>query len=163
MVIKRTSLLAVAAAALLLLGGCSAAAPAEQSDASVNEDAGANENSTDAEETTESVSEQSTADACLIVQTEFAKVSKAGTEIDPADNEAAMVKFTELSDSMKTAFAGVTNEEVAPAATAASGALDQYVAFLQGAVADPTQLSELGNEIAALQEGFAQAGAVCAG
>lgn len=136
MIIKRTPLAALAASALLLLAGCSGGgAPA---------------------------ADQSKADACDIVKTQFEEVSKAGSSMSSSDPEAAMTSFKSLATNVDDAFSSITNTEVAPAAAQASGALNDYVAFLEGVVADPSGVDGLGEQVQTLQQSFTDAAAVCA-
>ena len=79
-----------------------------------------------------------------------------------SDPEAAMTSFKSLATNVDDAFSSITNTEVAPAAAQASGALNDYVAFLEGVVADPSGVDGLGEQVQTLQQSFTDAAAVCA-
>lgn len=163
MIIKRTPFALVAASALLLLAGCSGGSTntAESSDDSMN-DGG----TTTTQETTAPAApagDQSKAEACEIVRTQFQEVSGAGSAMNTSDPQAAMAQFTQLASDVSTQFDTITNEEVAPAAQKASGALNDYAAFLETVVADPSKASGLSEQVSTLQTSFTEAATVCAG
>ena len=166
MIIKRTPFALVAASALLLLAGCSGGATntAESSDDSMT-DSG----TTTTQETTAPASpaapagDQSKADACDIVRTQFQEVSGAGSTVDSSDPQATLAAFKKLASDVGTQFDSITNAEVAPAAKKASGALNDYAAFLETVVADPSKASGLSGQVSTLQASFTEAATVCAG
>jgi len=166
MTISRTPFALIAASALLLLTGCSGGTSdtAESSDDSMT-DSG----TTTTQETTAPASpaaaagDQSKAEACDIIRTQFQEVSGAGSTVDSSDPQATLAAFKDLASEVGTQFASITNDEVAPAAQKASGALNDYAAFLETVIADPSKASGLGDQVSTLQTSFTEAATVCAG
>lgn len=166
MIIKRTPFALVAASALLLLAGCSGGASntAESSDNRTN-DGG----TTTTQETTAPAApaapagDQSKAEACDIVREQFQAVSGAGSTVDSSDPQATLTAFKQLASDVGTQFSSITNEEIAPAAQKASGALSNYAAYLETVVADPSKASGLSDQISTLQSSFTEAATACAG
>lgn len=165
MIKTRTSFALVAASALLLLTGCSGGGDSNAKEADTNDTAGTSEASSSAQASSAPApaGDQSKADACQIVQEQFQAVSQAGSSIDTSDPQATLTQFRELATQVDTEFGGITNEEVAPAAQKASGALNEYATFLEGLIADPNTASGLSDQVTALQESFTDAATVCTG
>ncbi|MFF7683321.1 hypothetical protein ACFZA2_11235 [Microbacterium sp. NPDC007973] len=166
MIIKRASFAAVAATALLLAGcsgGGSSDADSTAQESSAPSSVASSSAPTPSQASVAPAGDQSKQDACQIIITSFNDVTSASGDIDTSDPQAAVTRFKELASKVKGDFSQITNAEIAPAAQNATQTLDQYVAFLEGVMADPSKASGLGEQITALQESFTQAGTACAG
>jgi len=166
MITKRAPFALVAASALLLLAGCSGGGSntAESSD-----DSSADSGTTTTQETTApttpaaAAGDQSKAEACDIVREQFQAVSGAGSTVDSSDPQATLTAFKKLASDVGTQFSSITNEEIAAPAQKASGALNDYAAYLETVIADPSKASGLSDQISTLQASFTEAATACAG
>lgn len=166
MITKRAPFALVAASALLLLAGCSGGGSntAESSD-----DSSTDSGTTTTQETTApttpaaAAGDQSKAEACDIVREQFQAVSGAGSTVDSSDPQATLTAFKKLASDVGTQFSSITNEEIAAPAQKASGALNDYAAYLETVIADPSKASGLSDEISTLQASFTEAATACAG
>lgn len=108
---RRFAVLAIAAAAMLGLSACSGSPSAETGSTA--------DSGTAAEAPT---SDQSVADACVIVQTKLQEASTALSEIDitatTSDPQTTIDAFSETVDGIGDAAESVSNEEVKTATTA---------------------------------------------
>ncbi|MDR6691068.1 ABC-type glycerol-3-phosphate transport system substrate-binding protein [Microbacterium sp. 1154] len=166
MITKRVPFALVAASALLLLAGCSGGGSntAESSD-----DSSVDGGTTTTQETTApttpaaAAGDQSKAEACDIVREQFQAVSGAGSTVDSSDPQATLTAFKQLASDVGTQFSSITNEEIAAPAQKASGALNDYAAYLETVIADPSKASGLSDQISTLQASFTEAATACAG
>lgn len=151
-----------AASALLLLAGCSAGGGAETTTAA-SAAPSASTSAASSPDSAEAESGQSKADACQIVIASFSDVASTSQAMDTSDPQGTLAAFAALTQKVQGDFSRITNEEIAPAAQKAGAQLDEYSAFLEGFMADPTRASELGAQVTALQESFTEAGTACQG
>lgn len=166
MITKRVPFALVAASVLLLLAGCSGGGSntAESSD-----DSSVDGGTTTTQETTApttpaaAAGDQSKAEACDIVREQFQAVSGAGSTVDSSDPQATLTAFKQLASDVGTQFSSITNEEIAAPAQKASGALNDYAAYLETVIADPSKASGLSDQISTLQASFTEAATACAG
>lgn len=91
--------------------------------------------------------------------TEFASING---QLDPSDPQAVVDQFKEFTATASESLNAITNAEVKDAATDAATALDDYVAFLETIVADPSKASDISVQVTSLQEGFTEVATVCA-
>ncbi|PNW08443.1 hypothetical protein DEU35_2921 [Microbacterium sp. AG157] len=165
MIIKRAPFALVAASALLLLAGCSGGSGTAES----SDDSMADGGTTTTQETTAPATpsapagDQTKAEACDIVREQFQAVSGAGSTVNSSDPQATLTAFKQLASDVGTQFSSITNEEIAPSAQKASGALNDYAAYLETVVADPSKASGLSDQISTLQASFTEAATACAG
>lgn len=147
--------LAAASFALLalLLTGCAAGAPA--ADAGSKEDVKA--------EAAAPAGDQSKEEACEIVNTALTELQGLSS-VDTSDPAAALEAFKGAEQTVTETAAQISNADVKTAADGAATAMTEYVAYVDGMLADPANadMSAMGDHLTALTEGITELTVVCA-
>lgn len=147
------TLLAASAVTVLALSGCSVGAP----DAANTPSAAPSESSSD----------QSTAESCLILQDAVkdsaAELQSAYAELQ-SDPAAAVAKIQGLADALDAGAAEITDADVKAAAEDARDSVTAMVDILEVVVADPASLdmTAFQTSATAVQDSFAAIGELCA-
>ncbi|MFK4730674.1 hypothetical protein ROT00_13370 [Agromyces mediolanus] len=139
------------AAMALLLAGCASGGNAEGTAAKAEKQAEA------------PAAEQTKQEACTDVQSALQELSGLSS-VDASDPAAALAALKDASATVTETAAKVGNPEVKAAADQAATALDEYVVYLDGMVADPANadISAMSEHITSLQESVTELGTVCA-
>ncbi len=160
MTISRTSSALVVASALLLLAGCSGGSTAPEAEATRTV---APTSAPAEEEAAASEGGQSKAEACQILGTTFTELGTMGGELDMSDPQGTVTAFSDFADRMRIDLAEITNAEIAPAAQQAAAGMDEYAAYLESMLTDPSKAGELTDRVTAMQEDVMQAATACQG
>ena len=107
--------------------------------------------------------DQSKEEACTVMLNSLKELESLST-IDQSDPAAAIEALRAAEAQFTGAAEQVSNSEVKPAADTATGALTDYVAYLDGMLSDPANadLTAMGDQITAFSEGIAGLSTVCA-
>lgn len=148
MLTKRHTVALATASLALLLAGCSGGG-------------GTTSSAPAGESAPPAAADQSKTEACTVVQKSLTEFSSINSQLDPSNPQAAVDAFKKFTTTTSESLNAITNTEVKDAATQAATALDDYVAFLETIVADPSKASDISTQITALQEGFTKVATVC--
>lgn len=107
--------------------------------------------------------DQSKEEACVLVKTTLTELEGLAS-VDTSDPAAALEAFKGAEQTVSETAAQISNKDVKAAADNAATAMTEYVAYVDGMIADPANadISAMSDHMTALTEGITELTVVCA-